>query len=537
MAALPKQKWPKVETPQPPRNLAAGFRMIWMDTCNPRLQDPFTHPLLAWAPQPTTQEILKMNPNRNPTLSRGTKRIPLAGYFNGSTGRHPLKRLGWWLVAIGTVAAAETFHQFRLPDEAWKLPRVVKIESKKPLASLFPAWMAWLSDAEEGVPQGLLLRDGDFVFGEDVAIPYRASDGQAIKLIFSDWRAQIGETTVSVLLDKDEGLAWLHQASERDLANLRMVSLPTVIGVRTLATLKRLAAVNPQVNLRGESEAAMLQALPLFQPRAVFLGNHSGAVLRALAKQPELETLQMEASEPGSFAVLPTLPKLRRLIIGGWDVTKVGPLPADLPSLKTLLILDGNGLRDLTALGALPPGLEELSLLGLNDLNDLTGIDKLTRLRTLVLWGNEKLGDLSSLAALTQLRWVGLPPKTDQEQFAAFASTHPKLKILDLSGNKTVQDLAPLSAMKGLEGLILEGPYKNLDAVRGLTSLRFLGISKEASEAAQEQIAAVRKALPDALVVRVKPICLGSGWILLLVPVLVGVWLVRRQPQRVAQSA
>ena len=464
-----------------------------------------------------------MNPNQNPAISRGTKRIPLT-------------RLGWWLVAIGTVAAAETSHPFRLPDEAWRLPRVVRIESKKPLASLFPAWMAWMMDAEAGGAQALLLRDGDFLFGEDVTIPYRASDGQALKLNLSDWRAQLGETTVSVLLDQNEGLAWLHQASERELATLRMVTLPTVIGVRTLAALKRLAAVNPQVNLGGESESAMLQALPLFQPRAVFLGDSSGAALRALANQPELETLQMEASEPGSLDVLPTLPKLRRLIIGGWDVAKVGPLPEGLPSLKALLILESTGFRDLTALGAEPPALEELSLLGLNDLKDLTGIDKLTRLRTLVLWGNEKLGDLASLAALTQLRWVGLPPNTDQDQFAAFASTHPKLKILDLSGNKTVQDLAPLSAMKGLEGLILEGPYKNLEPIRRLTSLRFLGISKEASEAAPEQLAAVRKALPDALVVQIKPICLGSGWLLLLVPVLVVVWLVRRQPQREAQS-
>lgn len=111
-----------------------------------------------------------MNPNRNPAISRGTKRIPL-------------KRLGWWLLAIGTVAAAETSHPFRLPDDVWRVPRVVRIESKKPLASLFPAWMAWLSDAEEGTPQSLLLRDGDFLFGEDVAIPYRASDGQALRFV------------------------------------------------------------------------------------------------------------------------------------------------------------------------------------------------------------------------------------------------------------------------------------------------------------------------------------------------------------------
>jgi len=445
----------------------------------------------------------------------------------------PLKLLV--LLPIVMAAATGAYLNIRMVSDSWQPPRVVKIESKESLSSLFPAWLAWLTDAEGGMPQALLLRDGDHVFGGDTPFVYHASDGQVLKVSFNDWGVQIGETTVTVSLDKDEGLAWLNKASDRQLANLRTVSLPTEIGAETLVALKRLAAAKPNLNLFGGSEDVLLQALPLFQPRAVFLDDFSSAaILRALANQPQLEMLFMNASEAGSLEVLPTLPKLRRLVIGNWDIAKAGPLPAGLASLRTLLVLESKDVTDLSALRAAPPELEELSLIGLKGLTDLTGLDKMTGLRTLVLFGNEELGDLSDLAALKQLRWVGLPPKTSQEQFTAFVRTHPNLKILDLTGNETVQDLEPLGILKGLEGLILEGPYENLNALQRLTSLRFIGISKKTREASPEQVAALRKALPDALVVPVKPICVGSGWLLLLVPVLVVVWLLRR-PRRVAQ--
>ena len=118
----------------------------------------------------------------------------------------------------------------------------------------------------------------------------------------------------------------------------------------------------------------------------------------------------------------------------------------------------------------------------------------------------------------------------NQDQFASFVQAHPDLVILDTTGNKNIRRLAPVTSLKRLEGLILAGPYEDMMAVQGVTSLRFLGILNETWKAlSPEDIAMIRKALPDAMVVRVSPMCLGSGWILLLVPALVFVWLLRRR--------
>lgn len=448
-----------------------------------------------------------------------------------------ISRVGALLMTIGTVVLAGTHLQKQTSSDGWKPPRVVRIESEEPLVSIFPSWIAWVAGGEQGTPQALLLRDGDFLLRDDLPIPYLASDGQVLKVDFSDWRVRIGGTTVTVMLSQPAGLAWLRKAPLRELETLRAVALPREFGDGDMIALRRLATANPHVNLWGDSEAAMLQALSLFQPQAVFFSDDSELVLEALANQPVLDTLQLEASEPGCFDLLPKLPRLRRLLISNWDVDKVGPLPAGLAGLKALLVVDGKGFRDLTALGNPPPALEELTLLGLEDFKDLTGIERMTCLRTLVLWGDEKLGDLSGLAGLAQLRWLGVPPKTSQDQFAAMVGAHPKLKILDLSGNEGIGDLAPVAALKGLEGIILEGPYQNLNALHGLGSLRFVGIAKDTYEAAPEKVADLRRALPDALVVPVKPVCLGSGWILLLVPVLAIVWFIGRQSRRVVKLA
>ena len=434
------------------------------------------------------------------------------------------------LAAAGSVACG-------LFGDSWQPPQVVKIESTEPVGSLFTSWGSWQSEAEEGAPQGLLLRDGDYILPQngDVFIPYRASDGQSLTIAAENWIARIGETTVAILLDEN-GLAWVASASDRQLADLRWLAVPDEPAA--LQALKRIAAANPGVDLSCESEAAWLQALALFKPRTVSLGESpTTATLDAVAKQRQVETLIMEATEPGSLAVLTKLPNLRRLFLSDWNPAKTGPLPAGLSNLKTLVVFDSESLEDLAPLRDAPAGLEALSIINLKGVSDLTVLDTLTNLQMLIVKSDDASSDLSGLTSLRRLRWVGLPSKTTQTQFAAFVGAQPDITILDMMSNETVTDLSPLTSLNGLNGLILDGPLGNLDAVQKLTSLRFVGVSKDIYDKFPDQVAAVRKALPDALVVRVSPLCLGSGWILLLVPIPFVARLIRQRSRQLGRAA
>jgi hypothetical protein len=124
-----------------------------------------------------------------------------------------------------------------------------------------------------------------------------------------------------------------------------------------------------------------------------------------------------------------------------------------------------------------------------------------------------------------------------QQQLAAIVKSNPRVEILELPKQEKNLDLTPLGELKGLRGLVLGGVYENLDVVQTFKSLRFLGISEESWPESPEKVAEIRAALPDAVVIRIEPACLGSGWLLLLLPLLGFAWLRherRHRPARVA---
>ena len=98
---------------------------------------------------------------------------------------------------------------------------------------------------------------------------------------------------------------------------------------------------------------------------------------------------------------------------------------------------------------------------------DLGGIEQLTRLEVLDLYGNE-IRDLSPLAGLTRLRY------------------------LDLGGNR-VEEILPLASLKSLQVLLLPGnSVTEVSALAGLDSLQSVDLTgNPLSEAAQAQLAAL----------------------------------------------
>jgi hypothetical protein len=417
----------------------------------------------------------------------------------------------------------------------WQPPHVVTIDDEKAAVSNFPWFPTFTlpADGDEGTPQALLLRDGDYIYLlDDSAAPpvrYLDSDGPIVKATFNQWSFHLGETVVALSLAEEDGRKWFAAASDGELADLRTVAMPEHIDPASFAAIQQLAAVNPNVDLAVDSVASLRRVLTVFEPRALFVGLNEKVPIPPglLAYQPQLETLVMIAPNPGSLNDLPTLPRLRRLMLGDWKTELSGPLPDGLSELESLTV-SGSDMKDLSALQAAPPGLQELFLDDLSQLADLSGLETMTGLEALRL--GESPVALPTLAALRNLRWASLPRTIDQEQFAAFVSAHPALTFLQLSATENAIDLLPLRILKDLEGLVLGGAYENLEVIEELSSLRYLGISKASWEPGR--IAAILKALPDSVVVRVSPLCLGSGWILLLVPILGFAWL--RQHKRQA---
>ena len=435
--------------------------------------------------------------------------------------------------------------------------RVVKIEGAAVCYNHTLAPFSWMV-SDEGRPAGLLARDGDVLIfaekGEDkkegISLPlrYRAVDGTALAVTFAPGRMLIGGKTVSVVLKDEATWQWLGQASEEDLKGLRLLQVGNRIDGANFEILKKVAKTNPAIDLSeepaeapptGEEGAAAeapaaagpAEVLRLFRPR--FLAPPARLLSEEMEKiRPALENVEVLIlnNEKGeSLDFLAHLSRLRTLILSNWSPEQT-PLPKGLTTNRSLILIGAKSPVTLASLADLAQ-LEQLTLVG-GDAEDLGALAKLPRLKTLSLTACEKVADLGPLKNLP-LEYLSFPPKISQQEFDAAVKAHPGLKAVELFNCENVKDITALKSLKNLEVLVLIKPAfegdKSLADLKELKGLRLLVLPPWEGEEANAEIADLQKALPDCLITAGKPLCLGSGWILLLAPVAAGAWLVSRR--------
>lgn len=452
-----------------------------------------------------------------------------------------MKGMKQWLSLAILLAVAGVMLYGHCTRDAWREPRVVTFVSEEEAFSMFPTFWTWGSAAEPGALQALLLREGDLIVSDDLYIRYRIADGQQLDTEMNDWNLRLAGKVVALSLDDEDGVKWLEQATDEDLAHLRTIELSDDEEADATDALRRIAALHPNIDLLSESVSTLRTALEHFKPRTVILsaeGEEDDVSLDFLANQPELDTLYLATDDETDLAFLVKVPKLNRLALFMEDTSTFGTLPEGIVQLASLIVFQAR-FDDLARLKPVADGLEELTLIAANEQFSLKGIERFANLRalTLVMDDDDKPLDLSPFKNLTKLRWVGLPGLISQQQFADFVDAHPRIEVLELMEREEPLDLEPLRGLRNLQGLVLHDGYENLEVLKELRTLRYLGISTDLIEDSPAQVAAIRQALPDAVVVRIAPYCLGSGWILLLIPVLAFAWSLRHTPGRMPATA
>jgi hypothetical protein len=404
--------------------------------------------------------------------------------------------------------------------------RAVWIDSNEQEANVFSSWLVYGSAPVPGQPAGLLLRDGDVLTGDHTLLEYRASDGARLRVQAGPWCTRLAGRVVSLALAEDSARAWLRAAPAGELAQLRYLAAEDSLDAATMEALGRLAQVRPDAGWMLDSRVAISQVLGEFRPRSLMLFDGAESAARYAAGLTRVETLVLHADKAGSLDLLGQLPRLRRLALFDWNVKAAGALPAGLSGLRSLAVLSGEGLESPAALAALPAALEELSLVATNEPADVAVLARLPALGTLILDGSAVAQDFAAIPALRRLRWLGVPTNISDPQFARVLARQPDLEVLEVVNADSLTDLRPLRGLTHLRGFVQIGRGGHLEALEGLTSLRFVGLEADTTRESQERLAALRRKLPDALVVPLNPIkfCLGSGWILVLAPLTAGLW-------------
>jgi hypothetical protein len=428
-----------------------------------------------------------------------------------------------------------------LAKPSWEAAKVVSVEGADQWA-VYP-WPLYYGPVKKGQAAYLLLRDGDLLLPtgreESALFLYLDSDGPSLAVKCNEYRTELNGKTVSLILEKEEAWEWLEKAMPEDLPALRFMVVGKELNDRRLQSLKRLSKVNPHIGLYIESKVILQHVLPLFDPARLFLENNrlDEDDLAILEKKQRVETLVIYG-KTGDLSFLSKLPNLDTLDIAGWDPSISGPFPQNLNNLRRLTLLDPK-VTNLAVLGK-QPQLDELRLEGFAlfgqggcTIDSLDGVSNFPALKKLDLLSCGNVKDLSPLKQLKDLKWLSLPLSTSQEQLENIVRDHPNLIGLELFADK-VTDLSPLKELRNLRYLLVGTPNAKLDPILAMRGLRWVAVSGKDKKAAQEDAVKIQKALPETAVVLVNPVCLGSGWILLLGPgVLLACWVEKRRRKTV----
>ncbi len=422
-------------------------------------------------------------------------------------------------------------------EREWQPPKVVTIEGEVAAYnySRISLWVFsdWIIQESDDHPVALPVRDGDILalfefedFHQHIHL-YRNSDGTQLSFELDSATVKLNGKTVSLMLPEENGAwEWLEKATDNDLAQLRLLIIEELDSTH-IKVLQRVSELNPEIRLGLGDDGGFLFAIAPIRS-GLWLFDESIEAMEDWLRQADLEYLFFGDEEEFETLAFPTeLPRLHTLHIMGWQPERTGSFPAGLERLHTLTILEADSF-DLSALENLT-GLQELHVMGSDSVTNIGALSRLPQLKAVTLSRSELDSlEMAALQELPGLRWLGLPINISQEQFAAVVNSHPDLIGLELVC-ENIHDLSPLRGLRELEYLVLLSPEVDYEPLRSLTSLRYLVLPEAAF--ADTVVEELEAALPQAVIVQAMDLCLGSGWILSLVPAVALMWLLRRRGQ------
>ena len=233
-----------------------------------------------------------------------------------------------------------------------------------------------------------------------------------------------------------------------------------------------------------------------------------------------LEYLWITGSSVENILMQPYCRNLETLVIAEWDPGKDGILSlSDYRKCHTLVLTECD-ISDLSAV-EFPSRLQRLHLVACDTLTDISRIKEIPGLKSLGLSGSDDVTSPDAIGELTGLKRIAFPANTSQEEFASILDRLPSLEEVDLINCRNVVDLSPLKDKENLEILALHTVDMWPQNLESLTQLEMVILTADIFEDNPERIAELHRQLPNTLIVPGSGLCMGSGWLLLLVPLVI----------------
>ncbi|UCD37415.1 MAG: hypothetical protein JSW54_11370 [Fidelibacterota bacterium] len=419
-------------------------------------------------------------------------------------------------------------------EDEWQPPLLVTLEGVAEANNLSSKgnFMVYYPYKVADYPVALPVRNGDLLYISDEEDEnenfylYDVGDGLRPSLELDSSLVQVNSRAVSLLLSEGTGAwKWLAEAEPQDLDLLRLLVIDDTEkpDPSHKEILQRLSAIRPSLKVVFSWDES-LAVFPLSSDFWIFFDSLGAMDSTASAEDvyallADMNPEWLTVAESDSLTFLNEFSGLRTLEIMEWT-NSMGSLPAELDELRSLIIGTESDSIDLSNLEGLT-SLQEFRLVAYDDLmlTNISTLSKLPNLRSVTFFSLLDSLAIADLQELEGLRWLGLPANIHQEQFAAIVDNHPDLLGLELFMEEpSIHDLTPLTELRKLEYLIIicEEDY-DYSPLRELSTLRYLGLIEDVFEDTLGTVAMIEASLPET-VIAAWGVCLGSGWILVLLP-------------------
>jgi hypothetical protein len=384
------------------------------------------------------------------------------------------------------------------------------------------------AEREEQAEVFLHARDGDLLYmlydDEQLYHRYDPADGNNITVTFDTldvFRAFVNGRLSYMELTYPTCVEAFKNLSKVEMEQLSFLYLEDDILEDLLPVLEEHENSLQGIGLVLESNdgsARLMDLISIVRPRVLVIDDSW--------KLPEpeehvslagLELLWIEGNLTALEKLATCCSKLESLIIANWEPKAGELLPlSGLKNLHSLTIAESS-LSSLSSI-EIPTSLHHLYLPACDTLSDIKDLLKLTNLKSLSLAQCMHVRDLEILNEIEGLYHLSPPPVISQQEFLELIDGQQQLEVLELIGCERIQDISPLKKALDLRILLLQLEYEQLAGLDMLDQLELIVLESEVFDNNPQWIKELKSQLPDSNIVPGSGICLGSGWLMLLLP-------------------
>jgi hypothetical protein len=386
-------------------------------------------------------------------------------------------------------------------------------------------------------PAALLAGNNDLIFYGDGLFIYRKTLGNKFQFSNTKQGGYINGKLATLNLHKrNDMISWFKKMETTDLSWLEFMKVDSLIPEDYYPYLASLAKLKPGIGLYYDGDLNEISRLiSLFNPKYLVGERVYSSDFKLLSQLTNLELLVVTLNDSVNNGPLPAMPALKYLFLTevNKNVVLDDKFLSENKSLERLAIMETARI-DFSLLKPLN-NLKELVISNFDTVVNPELIKNHKNLEVLSII-NEKSICQPVIDGPDQIRWMSFSPDVPQNIFNSFINNHPGLEVAEILKNDTISSFSSLLKLRNLYGLIVSDTLTDLSSVKSLKSLKYLSLPAYVlkDKSVKDEL---HKLIPEARIVANEGFCLGSGWLLIIVPLVILFSLVAKKKfQRVTRS-